>query len=59
MRDRNKDGQYRQKRADTKVGNIEAKYGVDFGVRSDMELGTLRKQHGDKSLTQILKDQNK
>ena len=43
---RDDNGQLRQKRADTLVGNIEREYDVDFGVRSDMELGTLRQQTG-------------
>jgi hypothetical protein len=58
-RDRNEDGRYRQKRGDAHVGNIEKKYGVDFGVRSDIHLETLRKQNGNKSLTQILKETEK
>ncbi len=58
-RDRNEDGRYRQKRGDAHVGNIEKKYGVDLGVRSDMHLDTLRKRNGNKSLTQILKTANK
>jgi hypothetical protein len=45
-RTRDDNGQLRQKRADTLVGNIEREYDVDFGVRSDMELGTLRQQIG-------------
>jgi len=45
-RTRDDNGQLRQKRADTLVGNIEREYDVDFGVRSDMELGTLRQQTG-------------
>ncbi|UED73997.1 hypothetical protein [Brevibacillus sp. DP1.3A] len=56
MRDRNIDGRYRQKRGDTHVGTIEEKYGLDFGVRSDMHLETLRKREGGKSLTQIIKE---
>ncbi len=46
---------YRRKRRDTKVGTIERQYGVDFGVRSDMTLGTLLKLRGHPSLTQLLK----
>ncbi|ATF11724.1 hypothetical protein HPY28_21130 [Brevibacillus sp. HB1.2] len=56
MRDRNIDGRYRQKRGDTHVGTIEEKYGLDFGVRRDMHLETLRKREGGKSLTQIIKE---
>ena len=49
-RDRNVDGQYRLKRGDTHVGSIEKKYEVDFGVRSDMHLDTLRQQVGARSI---------
>lgn len=30
----------RQKRSDTKMATIEKTYGKDFGVRSDMKLGS-------------------
>ncbi|AIQ68352.1 MULTISPECIES: hypothetical protein [Paenibacillus] len=58
MRSRNENGRYRQKRGDALVGNLEKKYGSDFGVRSDMKLETLRRQHGGQSLTQLLKEQH-
>jgi hypothetical protein len=45
-RTRDDNGQLRQKRADTLVGNLEREYDVDFGVRSDMQLGTLRERTG-------------
>ncbi len=45
-RTRNEDGELRQKRGDTLVGNLEREYDVDFGVRSDMHLNTLREQTG-------------
>ena len=35
-------GQYRKKRGDTLIRNVENTYGVDFGVRSDMKLSTYR-----------------
>lgn len=38
IRSRNKGGELRQKRSDTKIGTIEKKYGIDLKVRSDMEL---------------------
>jgi hypothetical protein len=45
-RSRNRDGQLRDKRDDTHMGTIEEKYNRDFGVRSNMELGTfLEKNH--------------
>lgn len=45
-RTRDDSGQLRQKRADTLVGNLEREYDVDFDVRSDMHLGTLRDRTG-------------
>lgn len=49
-----KDPQFRQKRSDTKIGNIEKQYGVDFGVRSDMKLGAFLKEKGFPSLSKAL-----
>jgi len=45
-RPRNQDGQLRDKRDDTHVGTLEKQYGRDFGVRSDMHLGTLLERTG-------------
>lgn len=53
-RSRNADGQLRQKRGDTHVGTIEEKYDIDFGVRSDMHLGTLLEKRGVASLNDLL-----
>lgn len=53
-RSRNVDGQLRRKRDDTHVSTIEQTYGRDFGVRSDMELGTLLKRRGAASLNDLL-----
>lgn len=53
-RDRNLDGTYRKKRGDTHVGTIEKKYGVDFGVRSDMHVETLRRQLGVRSIEDLV-----
>ena len=47
-------GRLRRKRGDTDVGTIEEQYGMDFGVRSDMNLGTLLKQRGAESLSELL-----
>jgi hypothetical protein len=45
-RPRNQNGLLRDKRDDTHIGTIEKQYNRDFGVRSDMELGTyLQKNH--------------
>jgi len=55
-RTRDDNGELRQKRGDTLVGNIEREYGVDFGVRSDMRLDTLRDQTGLTSIEDLLRD---
>jgi hypothetical protein len=44
QRGRNQDGSLRQKRRDTLVGTIEDQYAVDFNVRRDMKLDTLREK---------------
>jgi hypothetical protein len=54
-RTRDEDGQLRQKRGDTQVGNIEREYDVDFGVRSDMRLDTLRNQTGLTSIQELVR----
>ena len=54
-RTRDENGRLRQKRADTLVGNIEREYGVDFKVRSDMELGTLRDKTGLASIDALVR----
>ncbi len=54
-RTRNEDGELRQKRGDTLVGHLEREYGVDFGVRSDMRLDTLRQQTGLTSIEELLR----
>lgn len=54
-RTRDDGGKLRQKRGDTLVGNIEQEYDVDFGVRSDMHLDTLRQQTGLTSIQDLLR----
>lgn len=56
-RERDQNGQIREKRGDTLVGTLRKEYGEDFakGRRSDTKLETLREETG-KSLTQIVKD---
>jgi hypothetical protein len=54
-RTRDDDGELRQKRGDTHVGKIEAEYNVDFGVRSDMHLQTLRQQTGLTSIDELVR----
>jgi hypothetical protein len=53
-RSRDENGQLRDKRDDTHMGTIEQQYGRNFGVRSDMELGTFLEQTGHKSLHELL-----
>lgn len=55
MRTLSKNSQYKAKRYDTKISTIEKKYGVDLGVRSDMQLGNYLKDKGYKSLAEMLK----
>jgi len=54
-RTRNEGGELRQKRGDTLVGHLEREYDVDFGVRSDMRLDTLRQQTGLTSIEDLLR----
>jgi hypothetical protein len=53
---RDRDGEIRQKRGDTRVGTLRDTYGPDFapGVRSDTRLDTLRERTG-KSLSEMIK----
>ncbi len=44
----------RRKRVDTKMSTIEKRYGRDFGVRSDMKLGTYLKREGYPSLSKLV-----
>ena len=55
-RERDQDGQIREKRGDTKVGTLREEYGENFarGYRSDTKLQTVRDDTG-KSLSEILK----
>jgi hypothetical protein len=55
-RERDRDGQIREKRGDTLVGTLRKEYGADFakGYRSDTKLETVREDTG-KSLSQLVK----
>jgi len=53
-RSRNLNGELRDKRDDTRIGTIEKQYGIDLGVRSDMELGSYLKRVGVKSLNDLI-----
>ena len=56
-RQRDQDGQIRQKRSDTKVATLREEYGQNFakGFCSDAHLGTVRDATG-KSLHDLVKD---
>lgn len=54
QRSRNNDGELRQKRSDTHIGTIEEQYGIDLGVRSDMQLGTFLKDNNIESLNDLI-----
>jgi hypothetical protein len=58
-RTRDDDGRLRQKRGDTHVGNIEREYGVDFDVRDDMHLQTLRDKTGLTSIEDLVRQARK
>ncbi len=45
---------FRAKRSDTKIGSIEATYGINLHARSDMLLGNLLEDRGFESLTQLI-----
>lgn len=51
---KSRSNQIRRKRSDTKIGTIEKRYGVDFGTRSDMKLGTYLEKKGFSSLSKAL-----
>jgi len=55
-RQRDEDGQIREKRGDTRVATLRKEYGDDFakGYRSDTKLQTVRENEG-KSLTELVK----
>jgi hypothetical protein len=53
-RSRNQNGQLRDKRDDTHMGTIEKQYNRDFGVRSDMQLGTFLKEKKINSLNDLI-----
>ena len=52
----NKSGAVSKKKSDTHIGTIEKKYGKDYGVRSDLHLGTYLRKNGYSSLSALLKD---
>jgi hypothetical protein len=54
IRSRNEGGELRHKRSDTHIGTIEEQYGLNLGVRSDMQLGTYLEENNIKSLNDLL-----
>lgn len=58
QRGRNEDGSLRQKRGDTLVSTIEQQYHVDFNVRGDMKLSTLREKLGETSIEGLIDKNN-
>lgn len=54
IRSRNQNGLLREKRDDTHTGNIERQYQRDFGVRSDMHLGTYLRERRIASLNDLI-----
>ena len=55
-RQRDKNGEIREKRGDTEVGTLRKEYGENFakGYRSDTKLETVRENEG-KSLSELVK----
>lgn len=55
-RQRDKDGEIREKRGDTQVGTLRKEYGENFakGYRSDTKLETVREKES-KSLSELVK----
>lgn len=53
-RSRDADGRLRDTRDDKLVGTLEEQYGRDFGVRSDMHVGTLLEQTDMPSVKKLL-----
>jgi hypothetical protein len=55
QRARNLTGELRRKRGDTRVDTIEHQYHVDFGVRGDMSLETLRERLGQDEIAKLVR----
>jgi hypothetical protein len=53
-RSRNQNGLLRDTRNDKHMGTLEKQYNRDFGVRSDMQVGTFLEQHGIKSVNDLI-----
>ncbi|WP_042201644.1 hypothetical protein [Paenibacillus camerounensis] len=57
MRSRSDNGRDRQKRGEALAGNLEKKYGSDFGARSELTLEAIRKQYDNLPAAQLMKEQ--
>lgn len=55
QRARNLTGELRRKRGDTRVDTLEEQYHVDFGVRGDMTLNTLRQRLGEDEVAKLVR----
>jgi len=53
-RSRKEDGLLRMTRSDKHVETLENQYGVDFGVRGDMHIGTLLEKTGMDSVNDLI-----
>lgn len=53
-RARTQSGPLRDTRNDKHVGTLEKQYGRDFGVRSDMQVGTLLDKTGKASVNDLI-----
>ena len=53
---RDEDGEIRAKNGATKIGNIEEKYGVDLGARSDMRLDNYLEKFGYDSMSEAIRE---
>lgn len=58
-RSRNESGELRRKRGDTRVDTIEEHYHVDFGVRGDMQLDSLRKKLREDEIAKLVEKARK
>lgn len=54
QRSRNDNGRLRDTRDDKHVGTLEKQYNRDFGVRSDMQVGTLLEKTGMTSVNDLI-----
>ena len=58
-RSRDKDGEWREKRSDTKVETLKATYPEFESINGNMKLGTLKDKFGVDSLDEVLRELRK